>query len=131
MSTTILRTPDAWWLLTPGGATRIDTHATSTKALLAEPERIEAARGTTTTVDPATLDVVSPVTAPRASSCIASRSSTSACWNVKLGWSARFVPVSASRCRLSAATILFSSTRRRASVVPMNPAPPVMKIRLP
>ena len=64
MSTTILRTPDAWWLLTPGGAARIDTDATTTRGLLAEPERIEAARGTTTTVDPATLDVVSPVTAP-------------------------------------------------------------------
>ena len=64
MSTTILRTPDAWWLLTPGGAARIDTDATTTRGLLAEPERIEAARGTTMTVDPATLDVVSPVTAP-------------------------------------------------------------------
>ena len=41
------------------------------------------------------------------------------------------VPESASRCRLSAATISFRSTRRRASVVAMKPAPPVMKMRLP
>ena len=64
MSTTILRTTDSWWVRTPGGAARIDTDATTTRGLLAEPTRIDAARGTTTTVDPATLDVVSPVTAP-------------------------------------------------------------------
>ena len=69
--------------------------------------------------------------APRASSSIVSRSSTSACWSVKFGCSASGVPESASRWRLSAATTSFSSTRRRASVVPMKPAPPVMKIRLP
>ena len=45
MSTTILRTPDAWWVRTPGGAARIDTDATTTGGLLAEPEQIEAARG--------------------------------------------------------------------------------------
>jgi 2-keto-4-pentenoate hydratase/2-oxohepta-3-ene-1,7-dioic acid hydratase in catechol pathway len=64
MSTTILRTRDGWWLLTRGAATRIDTDATSTKALLAEPEQIEAARTGKNTVDPASLDLVSPVTAP-------------------------------------------------------------------
>jgi len=64
MSITILRTADAWWVRTPGGAARIDTDATTTGALLAEPEQIEAARASKTTVDPATLDLVSPVTAP-------------------------------------------------------------------
>jgi len=64
MSTTILRTPDAWWVRTPGGAARIDTEATTTSGLLAERERIEAARGSRSAVDPATLDLVSPVTAP-------------------------------------------------------------------
>ena len=64
MSTTILRTPDAWWVSTPDGAARIDTDATTTRGLLTERERIEAARGSDTTVDPATLDLVSPVTAP-------------------------------------------------------------------
>ena len=64
MSITILRTADAWWVGTPGGAARIDTDATTTGALLADPEQIEAARGSTKTIDPATLDLVSPVTAP-------------------------------------------------------------------
>ena len=40
-------------------------------------------------------------------------------------------PASASRWRLSNATTVFRSTSSRASVVPMKPAPPVMKIRLP
>ena len=41
------------------------------------------------------------------------------------------VPDSASRCRLSNATTVFRSTSSRASVVPMKPAPPVMKTRFP
>ena len=44
MSTTILRTADAWWIDTPGGAARIDTDATTTGGLLGQPEKIEAAR---------------------------------------------------------------------------------------
>ena len=64
MSTTVLRTADAWWLGTPNGAARIDTDATTTGELLAELEKIEATRASQETVDPATLDLVSPVTAP-------------------------------------------------------------------
>jgi 2-keto-4-pentenoate hydratase/2-oxohepta-3-ene-1,7-dioic acid hydratase in catechol pathway len=64
MSITILRTADAWWVRTLGGAARIDTDATTTGGLLADPERIELARASTKTVDTATLDLVSPVTAP-------------------------------------------------------------------
>ncbi len=64
MSTTILRTHDAWWVRTPGGAARIDTDATTTGGLLAQPEQIDAARGSGPAVDPATLDLVAPVTAP-------------------------------------------------------------------
>jgi 2-keto-4-pentenoate hydratase/2-oxohepta-3-ene-1,7-dioic acid hydratase in catechol pathway len=64
MSTTILRTADAWWLGTPSGAAHIDTDATTTSDLLTDPEKIEAARASTKTVDPATLKLVSPVTAP-------------------------------------------------------------------
>ena len=64
MSITILRTADAWWVGTAGGAAPIDTDATTTGALLADPERIEAALGSKKTIDPATLDLVSPVTAP-------------------------------------------------------------------
>jgi 2-keto-4-pentenoate hydratase/2-oxohepta-3-ene-1,7-dioic acid hydratase in catechol pathway len=64
MSTTILRTADAWWVDTCHGAARIETDATTTGELLAEPGKIEAARSSTQTIDPATLDLVSPVTAP-------------------------------------------------------------------
>jgi 2-keto-4-pentenoate hydratase/2-oxohepta-3-ene-1,7-dioic acid hydratase in catechol pathway len=64
MSLTILRTADAWWVRNPSGAARIDTNATTTGELLAEPEKIEAARASNKTVDPATLELVSPVTAP-------------------------------------------------------------------
>ena len=46
---------------TPGGAARIDTDATTTGELLAERRRSTPAPET---VDPATLDLVSPVTAP-------------------------------------------------------------------
>lgn len=64
MTTTILRTADAWWVQTPRGAARIDTDATTTRELLADQESIEAARGSTESVDPAGLDLVSPVSAP-------------------------------------------------------------------
>jgi 2-keto-4-pentenoate hydratase/2-oxohepta-3-ene-1,7-dioic acid hydratase in catechol pathway len=64
MSTTVLRTANAWWVQTPGGAVRIDTDVSTTAQLLAAPERIQAAATDTKTVDPASLDLVSPVTAP-------------------------------------------------------------------
>ena len=64
MSVTILRTADAWWVRNPSGVARIDTDATTTGELLAEPEKVEAARASKKTVDPATLELVSPVTAP-------------------------------------------------------------------
>jgi 2-keto-4-pentenoate hydratase/2-oxohepta-3-ene-1,7-dioic acid hydratase in catechol pathway len=64
MTITILRTTDSWWVRTHRGAARIETGATTTGELLAEPEAIEAARGSHEIVDPTTLDLVSPVTAP-------------------------------------------------------------------
>ena len=64
MTMTILRTADAWWVRTADGAARIDTDAPTTGELLAAPEAIDAARATKETVDPASLDLVSPVTAP-------------------------------------------------------------------
>ena len=64
MSITILRTPDDWWIRTPGGAARIATDATTTGELLADRERIDAARAGNDTVEAATLDLVSPVTTP-------------------------------------------------------------------
>lgn len=63
MTVSVLRTPDAWWLKTPGGATKIDTVATTTAALLADRTAIEAAAGgEPVAVD--TLTLVSPVTRP-------------------------------------------------------------------
>jgi 2-keto-4-pentenoate hydratase/2-oxohepta-3-ene-1,7-dioic acid hydratase in catechol pathway len=64
MSITILRTVDAWWVRTPSGAAPIETEATTTGELLADRDRIEAARATRDTVDPDSLELVSPVTAP-------------------------------------------------------------------
>jgi len=64
MSITILRTADAWWVRTPSGAARIDTGAATTGELLVESEEIAAARGSDEAVDVATLDLLSPVTAP-------------------------------------------------------------------
>ncbi|MBP6995513.1 MAG: fumarylacetoacetate hydrolase family protein [Phycicoccus sp.] len=64
MTTTILRTADAWWVRTPGGAARIATAAATTGQLLADPECITAAAASQDTVDPASLELVSPVSAP-------------------------------------------------------------------
>ena len=65
MTLSVLRTADAWWVLTPAGAAaRVDSDATTTGALLADVARVEEARASRETVDPAALDLVSPVTAP-------------------------------------------------------------------
>ena len=64
MSTTILRTVDAWWVDTCVGAAHIDTDATTLVSCSPQPEKIHAARLSRQTVDPATLELVSPVTAP-------------------------------------------------------------------
>ena len=60
MSITVLRTADAWWVRTPRGAARVETDATTTRELLAEPEKLHTAASSKKTVDPATLDLVSP-----------------------------------------------------------------------
>jgi 2-keto-4-pentenoate hydratase/2-oxohepta-3-ene-1,7-dioic acid hydratase in catechol pathway len=64
MSITLLRTAEAWWLRTPDGAARLQTDAATTAEVLADRETIVAASAATETVDPATLSLVSPVTAP-------------------------------------------------------------------
>ena len=64
MSITILRTADAWWVRNSRGAAPIDTDAMTAGELLTAPEQIEAARASKDSVDPATLDLVSPVTVP-------------------------------------------------------------------
>jgi 2-keto-4-pentenoate hydratase/2-oxohepta-3-ene-1,7-dioic acid hydratase in catechol pathway len=64
MTTTILRTGDAWYVRTRSGAARIDTTATSTAALLADRPAITAATAGTHTVPVESLALVSPVTVP-------------------------------------------------------------------
>jgi 2-keto-4-pentenoate hydratase/2-oxohepta-3-ene-1,7-dioic acid hydratase in catechol pathway len=64
MSTTVLRTADAWWVRGPDGAARLDSDAATTAEVLADAQTIVAAGAAKETVDPATLSLVSPVTAP-------------------------------------------------------------------
>ncbi|WP_446210277.1 fumarylacetoacetate hydrolase family protein [Micromonospora sp. IBSANI012] len=64
MSTSVLRTADAWWVLTPTGAAKVDTSATTTAELLADRPAIDAATTSTDTVPVDDLALVSPVTAP-------------------------------------------------------------------
>lgn len=64
MSTSVLRTADAWWVLTPTGAAKVSTGATTTAELLADRESVAAARTSTDTVPVDSLALVSPVTAP-------------------------------------------------------------------
>jgi 2-keto-4-pentenoate hydratase/2-oxohepta-3-ene-1,7-dioic acid hydratase in catechol pathway len=68
MTVSLLRTSDAWWLKTSGGAAKIDIAATSTGALLADRAAlncaVEAAGNCSETVAPDTLRLVSPVTRP-------------------------------------------------------------------
>jgi 2-keto-4-pentenoate hydratase/2-oxohepta-3-ene-1,7-dioic acid hydratase in catechol pathway len=64
MTTSVLRTADAWWVLTPSGAVKIATAARTTADLLADRAAIDAAAQGTDTVDVHQLDLLSPVTAP-------------------------------------------------------------------
>ena len=64
MSISVLRTADAWWVLTPTGAAKIATEATTTGQLLADGPAIAAATASGDTVPVDRLALVSPVTAP-------------------------------------------------------------------
>ncbi|NJP34530.1 fumarylacetoacetate hydrolase family protein [Micromonospora thermarum] len=64
MSTSVLRSSDAWWVLTPTGAARVPTSATTTAELLADRPAIVAAATSSDTVPVGDLALVSPVTAP-------------------------------------------------------------------
>ena len=64
MSTTVLKTADAWWVQTSAGAAKIDTVATTTAELLADHGAVDKAAATQGTVAVADLQLVSPVTAP-------------------------------------------------------------------
>jgi 2-keto-4-pentenoate hydratase/2-oxohepta-3-ene-1,7-dioic acid hydratase in catechol pathway len=64
MSTSIVRTADAWWVQTRTGAVRIHTAARTTADLLADRPAINAAAASSVTVPVDSLALVSPVTAP-------------------------------------------------------------------
>lgn len=64
MTLDVVRTADAWYLTTSGGAAVIDTTATSTAELLADLDAVGAARDVETLVPLSSLDLISPVTAP-------------------------------------------------------------------
>ncbi|MGU3654506.1 fumarylacetoacetate hydrolase family protein [Mycolicibacterium sp. A43C] len=64
MTTTVLRTPDGWWVQTTSGAAQISTSAVTTAELLADRAAIEAAAASGDTVPVADLTLQSPVTAP-------------------------------------------------------------------
>jgi 2-keto-4-pentenoate hydratase/2-oxohepta-3-ene-1,7-dioic acid hydratase in catechol pathway len=64
MSTSVLRTADGWWVVTPTGAARVDTRATTTAHLLADGQALAAAAASTDTVPVEGLDLRSPVTTP-------------------------------------------------------------------
>ena len=64
MSTSVLRTAEAWWVLTPTGAAKVHTSATTTSELLADRPAILAAATSSDTVPVDDLALVSPVTAP-------------------------------------------------------------------
>ena len=64
MTTSVLRTADAWWVQTPTGAAKISTAATTTGDLLADREAIERASYSTETVPVESLTLLSPVTRP-------------------------------------------------------------------
>ncbi|WP_261777679.1 MULTISPECIES: fumarylacetoacetate hydrolase family protein [unclassified Rhodococcus (in: high G+C Gram-positive bacteria)] len=64
MSIAVLRTVDAWWVQTREGAVRVDTAAVTTAELLADRSAVDAAAAGAETVPVASLELVSPVTAP-------------------------------------------------------------------
>lgn len=64
MTTSILRTADAWWVQTTGGAAKIATTAATTGDLLADRAAIESAARSADTVPVDTLKLLSPVTKP-------------------------------------------------------------------
>ncbi len=64
MTTSVLRTADAWWVQTPTGAAQIATSAVTTGDLLADRAAVDAAAHRRDTVPVDSLALVAPVTAP-------------------------------------------------------------------
>ena len=64
MTTSVLRTADAWYVATAAGAARIATEAATTAELLREPTPIADAAASSDTVPVSSLALISPITAP-------------------------------------------------------------------
>lgn len=64
MTRSVVRTADAWWLVTTTGAVKINTDASTTADLLADRAAIDAAASGSEKVRLDSLTLVSPVTAP-------------------------------------------------------------------
>jgi 2-keto-4-pentenoate hydratase/2-oxohepta-3-ene-1,7-dioic acid hydratase in catechol pathway len=64
MTISILRTVDAWWVQTAGGAAKITTSATTTAELLSDRAAIDTAANSGDTVPVDSLTLVSPATKP-------------------------------------------------------------------
>ncbi len=64
MTRSILRTADAWWVVTATGAVKIDTDATTTAALLTDRAAIDVAAAGSAAVPVDSLALLSPLTAP-------------------------------------------------------------------
>jgi len=64
MTTSVLRTTDGWWVLTPTGAAQIRTSATTTAEVLADRAAIDAAATGGGSVPLEELTLLSPITAP-------------------------------------------------------------------
>lgn len=64
MTISVYRTADGWWAGTADSVARVATTASTTAALLADRSAIEAAAASAETVATATLELLSPVTAP-------------------------------------------------------------------
>lgn len=64
MTTTVLRTADAWYVQIGSGAVKIDTSATTTAELLRDRAAIDGATDRAAGVPVDTLDLVSPVSTP-------------------------------------------------------------------
>src|SRR6201991_2631999 len=64
MTTSILRTADAWWVQTATGAARVDTDAATTAEVLADRSAVDAAAHNIGPVPVQSLALLSPITTP-------------------------------------------------------------------
>jgi 2-keto-4-pentenoate hydratase/2-oxohepta-3-ene-1,7-dioic acid hydratase in catechol pathway len=64
MTTTLARTTDRWWIVEGARAIPLDSDAATTRGLLEQRDRLQAARRDDEAVDVSTLALESPITAP-------------------------------------------------------------------